>query len=516
MEAKARNFRLSLEAKVLLPFLVFLGLIPGFGVVLAVNAGLRPVYEQYRTPIAITLAGFLVSSGFVWLCVRRLTRMLRQLRTMAETVGRGDFSRRITHYSNDECGDLAEAFNWMTGDLQRSRLVLEKAAESLADTRERLVQTEKLSTVGQFVAGVAHELNNPLAVVIGFSELLLGKKPEEKFRSQLEIIGKSAQRCHRIVANLLSFSRVHRPERKAIRLNGTVDEVVELMAYNLRTSNIEVIKDLQPVLPPIVADQHQLQQVFVNIMGNARQAVEGFRPDGRIIVRTRASSGVVRVEIEDNGPGISPENKRRIFEPFFTTKPVGKGTGLGLSLVCDIIREHSGTISLASELGHGATFIIELPICADEVPASPAAVRAQFRRIRPAGSSGKAILVIDDEEWMRTLAREVLGDIGHAVDLAADGESALAAIERRNYDVIVCDWKMPKMSGVQLFERLQETRPQLLERVLFMSGEFIEPSFQEFLVRHERTCLPKPFPIEEFRDAVEKIMTVASSSAGRP
>jgi two-component system NtrC family sensor kinase len=515
MQAKARNFRLSIETKVLIPFLVFLGLIPGFAVALAIGAGFRPVYDRYRLPIALILVGFLLSTAFVWLCVRRLTGMLRELRTMAETVGRGDFSRRITDYANDESGDLAEAFNWMTGDLQRSRLVLEKAAESLADTRERLVQTEKLSTVGQFVAGVAHELNNPLAVVIGFSELLVSKKPEEKFRTQLEIIGKSAQRCHKIVANLLSFSRVHRPERKAIALNSTIDEVVELMAYDLRTSNIEVVKDLQAALPPIVADPHQLQQVFVNIMGNARQAVEAFRPDGRIILRTRANNGLVRVEIADNGPGITPENKRRIFDPFFTTKPVGKGTGLGLSLVCDIIKDHSGTIDLASEFGHGATFIIELPICADAVASSPSAVRAQVRRLRPAGTSGKTVLVIDDEEWMLTLARELLGDIGHTVELAADGETALAAIERRDFDAIVCDWKMPKMSGVQLFERLQDSRPHLTERVLFMSGEFIDPSFQEFLTRHERTCLPKPFPIEEFRDAVEKIITVAGSPVTR-
>jgi two-component system NtrC family sensor kinase len=339
-------------------------------------------------------------------------------------------------------------------------------------------------------------------------------KPDERIREQLEIIGKSADRCHKIVANLLSFSRVHRPERKVILINHTIDEVVELMAYDLRTSNIDVVKDLQPILPPIVADHHQLQQVFVNIMGNARQAVEAFRPDGRIILRTRASNGFVRVEIADNGPGITPENKRRIFDPFFTTKPVGKGTGLGLSLVSEIIRDHSGTIDLASEVGHGATFIIELPICAESVPAGPAAKREQHRRLRPPGTSGKFILVVDDEEWFLALARELLGAVGHAVEVAADGESALAAIEKRDFDVVVCDWKMPRMSGIQLYERLRESKPHLTERVLFMSGEFIDPSFQEFLARTERVCLPKPIPIEEFRDAVDKIMSVASQPAG--
>jgi len=513
MPTKRRSLRLSVEAKVLIPFLLLLGLLPGLAVAIVLDPSLRPLFDRYRPLIFVTVAGVVVSATVVWFFVRRLTRLLRQLRAMAETVGRGDFSRRIEDYSDDECGDLAEAFNWMTADLQRSRLGLEKAVESLADTRERLVQSEKLSSVGQFVAGVAHELNNPLAMVTGFSELLVEMKPDEKFRSHLEIIGKSAQRCHKIVKNLLSFSRIHRPERKMTLINNTVDEVVEFMAYDMKTSNIDVVTDLQTVLPPIIADQHQLQQVFVNILGNARQAVEGFRPDGRIILRTRAKDGFVRVEIQDNGPGITPENKRRIFDPFFTTKPVGKGTGLGLSLVCDIIREHSGTIDLASEVGLGATFIIELPICAESAPVAPAVARARNRRLRPAGTSGKVILVIDDEEWLLTLAREILGAIGHTVELAAEGEAALAALQKKDYDVIVCDWKMPRMNGVQFYERLVETKPHLTERVLFMSGEFIDASFQEFLARNEKACLPKPFPIEEFRDAVEKILMTSPGTS---
>ncbi len=512
MQAKKRNLRLGLETKVLIPFLLALGLLPGIAADLIVHSNLRFAYDRHWPLIAATVVAVLASAAVVWFFARRVTRLLRELRALTEIVGRGDFSRQIAYAGNDECGDLAEAFNWMTADLQKSRLPLLKAAESLADTRERMVQSEKLSTVGQFVAGVAHELNNPLAVVTGFSELLLEMKPDERMREQVEIIGKSAERCHKIVSNLLRFSRVHRPEKKVIRVNDTIDEVVELMAYDLRTSNIEVVKDFEAVLPPIIADHHQLQQVFVNLLGNARQAVEAFRPDGRIILRSRASDGRVRVEIADNGPGISPENKKRIFDPFFTTKPVGKGTGLGLSLVSEIVHDHSGTIELASELGHGATFIIELPICAESVPAGPVAKRAQQRRLQPPGTSGKFVLVIDDEEWFLTLARELLGAVGHAVELAVSGEAALAAVERRDYDVLVCDWKMPRMNGIEWYERLLESKPHLAERVLFMSGEFIDPSFQEFLRRTERACLPKPLPIEEFRDAVDKILTVAGNN----
>jgi two-component system NtrC family sensor kinase len=515
MQTKRRPLRLSIATKVLLPFLLFLGLIPAMVVVIAGNQGLRALSDRHRTTLAVIVAVVLVSAVVVWILARRLSRLLRQLREMADAIGRGDFSRRISRYANDEAGDLAESLNRMAEDLKKSRLVLEKAAESLADTRERLIQSEKLSAIGQFVAGVAHELNNPLAVVIGFSDLLVEREGDETIRGHLEMIGKSAHRCHKIVANLLSFARENPPERKVTGINFTIEEVIELMAYDLRTSNIDLIKDFQAALPPIMADPHQLQQVFVNLVGNARQALEAFRPDGRIIVRTRTKDGFVRVEIADNGPGITPENIRRIFEPFFTTKPVGKGTGLGLSLVFGIIQEHAGRISVESEVGQGATFVIELPITAEAAQLGHEPVRATARALRPAGSSGKMILVVDDEEWILALARELLWAIGHGVETALDGEAALAATQRRNFDAIVCDWKMPGMNGVQFYERLVAAKPPMAQRVLFMSGEVIDPSFQEFLRRREKACIAKPFPVEEFRDAVEKILALEEGRAGR-
>lgn len=515
MQTNRPNLRLGVETKILIPFLVFFGLVPAIVVAIVSNPGLRSLIDRPRTLITLTVAAILVSAVIVWCFARRLTRMLRQLRDMAESVGSGDFSRRITGYSNDECGDLVEAFNRMTANLQNSRIKLEKAAESLENTQAQLIQSEKLSAVGQLVAGVAHELNNPLTIVIGFSDLLAEAEVDEGIRSRLEMIAKSAHRCHKIVENLLGFARQQPSERTLTRINVTIDEVIELMTYDLRTSNIDVIKDFQAGLPSIMADPHQLQQVFVNIVGNARQAIAAFRPDGRIIVRTRAKEGFVRVEVADNGPGITPENIRRIFDPFFTTKPVGKGTGLGLSLVFGIIQEHGGRINVESEVGRGAIFIVELPITSEPARSGREAARGPSRPLRPAGSSGKAILVVDDEEWILNLAREILGAIGHSVETAQDGEAALAAIQRRNFDVIVCDWKMPGMNGVQFYERLLEAKPQLAERVLFMSGDVIDQSFQEFLGRCEKTCLAKPFSIEEFRDAVEKIMSMAWNRASQ-
>jgi two-component system NtrC family sensor kinase len=352
---------------------------------------------------------------------------------------------------------------------------------------------------------VAHELNNPLTAMIGFSDLLSETSEDEKIRPHLEIIAKSAHRCHKIVHNLLSFARQHAPERKLTGVNGTIDEVLEIMIYDLRTSNIKIVRDFAPRLPPIMADPHQLQQVFVNIVGNARQAIQAFRPDGMITVRTREEGGWIRIELIDNGPGIKPENLSRVFDPFFTTKAVGKGTGLGLSLVYGIVKEHGGRIRVESALGNGATFVIELPVAAGEASLE-AGADAQHHRPWASASSGKSVLVVDDEEWILVLARELLNGDGHAVETAKSGEEAAEALRRQKFDVVICDWKMPGMNGMQLFEHLEATDPTAAERVLFMSGDVINDTFQEFLNLHRKTCLPKPFPIEEFREAVAKML----------
>jgi len=484
----------------------------GFQYVLlsSIEESLQALTETQRTLLGVSLIGILLSAAVVWFFVRRIIRPLRELRDTAEAVGQGDFSRKVRRFSNDECGDLADAFNQMTSNLQGSRAELEKAVEILKATQAQLIQSEKLSAVGQFVAGVAHELNNPLAAVIGFSDLLCQTGADEKVRPHLELIAKSAHRCHKIVQNLLGFARQHAPERSLVQINGTIDEVLEIMAYEFRTSNITIVREFQDNLPVIMADPHQLQQVFVNILGNARQAIEAFRSDGRIVVRTGAEGKFVRVEFTDNGPGIRPENLAKIFDPFFTTKPVGKGTGLGLSLSYGMINEHGGNIRARSELGSGATFVIELPI-ATGVPAARGRELSRPVPMRPkaSGPSGKKVLVVDDEEWILALARELLANDGHEVETVLGGEQAVAALRRRKFDVVVCDWKMPGLNGIQFYEHLLATDPAMAERVIFMSGDIINDTFQEFLRRHEKTCLPKPFPIEDFQNAVAAMLASA-------
>lgn len=466
---------------------------------------LQALRDTRQAIFIVSAVGIVLGGVVVWFFVRRVVEPLEKLRDSVEAVGRGDLSHRVEINTNDECGDLALVFNRMVGNLQTSRAELEKTLTTLRATQTQLVQSEKLSGIGEFVAGVAHELNNPLTTVMGFSEMLHKSSTDERQKHQLDMVHKSARRCHKIVQNLLSFARQRQPERKAVDVNKLLQTSAEFLDYQMRTSNVELLFTLAPDLPTTLADPHQLQQVFINILNNARQAIEAHQPSGIIRISTALDDGVIRVVMHDNGPGIAPENVTKIFNPFFTTKEVGKGTGLGLSLCYGIIREHGGQIDVQSEPGDGAEFIIELP--ANGAQAVAANDTKFFAKAdEGAFGNGRRVLVVDDEEGILEMLSELLSQLGFKVDTANNGESALQRSSANRYEAVFCDWKMPGLSGQQVYERMRVAEPATAERMIFVTGDVASENTRNFFDTERRPFVAKPFTIRELRDALRGVL----------
>jgi signal transduction histidine kinase len=463
---------------------------------------LRGYHSTQETLVVVSSLGILLGTVVVWFLVRRVTQPLRALSQSAEAVGKGDFDQKVEVITNDECGELAAAFNQMTENLKRSREQLESTVETLKTTQAQLIQSEKLSGIGEFVAGVAHELNNPLTSVMGFSELLQRADTDPQHKRYLDMVHKSALRCQKIVQNLLSFARRHKPERKLSNINELVEGAVEILQYQMRTSNIEVVTRLDPHLPKAMVDPHQLQQVFLNIINNARQAIEASQPRGCVRINSEATSQSVRVTFQDNGPGIPEANLSKVFDPFFTTKDAGKGTGLGLSLCYGIVKDHGGTINVRSRPGEGASFSVELPLAPHTAEIAKEAQSGNELPLSAHEGAGKKVLVIDDEDAILQMVRETLSVHGYEVDVARDGESALNRLRQTPYDLTLCDWKMPGLNGEQVYERVRASNPALAERMIFFTGDVINEKTQAFLQERKKVCLTKPFSLSEFRTAV--------------
>jgi len=242
-----------------------------------------------------------------------------------------------------------------------------RAQEEKQKMEEQLRVAGRLAAVGELAAGVAHELNNPLAAVQAFAQLLVDRDDlDETIKSDVETIYEEIQRATRITNNLLSFAGRHKPEKRLISINDVLERSLELHSYLMRINNIEVVKKLDPGLPKTMADFHQIQQVFVNIINNAEQAMTEANGKGKLLVKAETLGETIRTTFTDDGPGIPKENLNRVFDPFFTTKGGGKGTGLGLSISFSLVKEHAGHLYIESKLGEGATFIVEIPIVSED------------------------------------------------------------------------------------------------------------------------------------------------------
>jgi PAS domain S-box-containing protein len=390
---------------------------------------------------------------------------------------------------------------------------------------EQLIQAEKLAAMGQMLAGVAHELNNPLTAILGVTELLRERTgTDESTKRQLELTHRQARRAARIVQNLLEFSRPASPQKKSLNVNNLLERTLQLHEHSLRRNNIEVNLHLPADLPAVIGDANQLIQVLLNLVTNAEQAIREVRDSGRIQIRAARNSNQVSVTVQDDGVGIRPEAFPRIFDPFYTTKRPGGGTGLGLSICMSIIREHGGNIEAETLPAGGSAFTIYLPAASGPPPRSPSfspdtgvlspePVRTVADLLR-----GRAVLVLDDEESLRMLLQEGLSAHGLRVDCAATTEEALAHLGRSRYDVILCDLHLSSggyaVDGRESASRVLTAAGKQKPVLIYMTGDLIEnENAQGNTGRGGPLCLQKPFRISDVLDCLRDVLSDAPEAA---
>ncbi len=372
------------------------------------------------------------------------------------------------------------------------------------DLYHQLLQAEKMAALGQTISGVAHELNNPLATILTWAERLSQRPADENLRRGLNAILAESERAAKIVRNLLTFARKRHTTRTMVDLNQVVRETLALRSYEQRVTNISVIDALAGGLPQVFADAHQIQQVLLNLVINAEQAMLSANGRGTLVVRTwhDAERDVVLLEVNDDGPGVPEEVRPKVFDPFFTTKEVGKGTGLGLTVAYAIVEEHGGRIWIESPPGRGASFFVELPTSDAAVrQASPGAATGQ-RGVRP----GATVLVVEDEPALAAAVAEGLSDAGFSVDRAGDGEEALARVRDRDYNLIVCDLKMPRVDGMQFYRAIATTCPALTCRVIFVTGDVAGTDAERFLEETGCRWLAKPFRLGDLLRVAREVI----------
>ena len=382
---------------------------------------------------------------------------------------------------------------------------------------EQLIQAEKLAAMGQMLAGVAHELNNPLTAILGVTELLRERQGlEDTVKRQLDLTHRQARRAARIVQNLLEFSRPAAPQKNPLDVNGLIERTLQLHEHSLRRNNVEVDFQPQDGLPAVIGDANQLIQVFLNLITNAEHAIREIRETGRIQIRIAPVGSHISVTVQDDGVGIAPEAVQRIFDPFYTTKRPGGGTGLGLSICMSIIREHGGSIDVETLPAGGSAFSVFLPIaptapeplgalpCKDNALPSAEAI--------PAGSGplkGRSILVLDDEESIRMLLEEGLSAHGLVVDCAATAAEAMALAGRRSYHALLCDLNLSHggtatMDGREAARQILSAAGSSKPAVIFMTGDMVDTTESR---PGEPRRLQKPFRVSEVLAVLREIFS---------
>jgi len=384
-------------------------------------------------------------------------------------------------------------------------------AAELRRQREALLQSEKMAAFGKLLAGVSHELNNPLSILIVNAIMLQEEAAEATapaLASKAERIRVAAERCARIVRSFLAMARQQDIRKRPVDVAALMDGVLDLLAPGLRSDGIQLLRSVPSDVPPILGDADQLHQVLTNLVTNARQALEGQDAPRTLRIEVQAVSSLVEILVADNGPGIPADMWGRIFDPFFTTKPVGSGTGMGLAVSRGIAEAHGGSLDLATSSEPGACFVLRLPRATGE-DAAPDTPEPALAATPLAGS--RSALIIEDEVELANSLQRMLALLGFRCDLAATGREAQRLLSDRDYDVILCDLRIPELSGEDLYRWLAAHRRHLCGRMAFLTGDAMSPATNGFLDRSRRPVLEKPFMPQDVRRLVSELVSEPSN-----
>ncbi len=422
---------------------------------------------------------------------------------------------RLTPISEKDLHLLTAIADMIASALQREALHedLQDKLKALQDAQTQMIQSEKLAAIGQLVSGVAHELNNPLTSVVLYSQLMEQDIHDETMRKNVSKIISEAIRAGKIVRNLLDFARQQPIKQELVQINNILKSILDLLGYELNVHDIKFALELSPELPKVMADPHQLTQVFVNLIQNAWQAMSSAHGKGHLKIVTEMGESnylssdntrekMVRILIKDDGPGIPEEVMTRIFDPFFTTKPEGSGTGLGLSICHGIISEHKGHIWADSKVGTGATFIVELPVTQ--------AIEAQVEKDDPAGTpmatrEEARILILDDEINIQDVLAKALRRRGYVVDTANNGADGLLYLAKADYQLILCDIRMPGFNGLDFYKNIESMDPGLAKKIIFITGDTANKATQKFIEEHDVPYLTKPFELSDLLQVIHLV-----------
>ena len=414
----------------------------------------------------------------------------------------GISSRETREYTSNDENLLVAIGRQLATTIEKVRLYEEtcRAYEDLRHTQEQLLQSEKMSAVGQLIAGVAHELNNPLTAILGYAQLLETEGLQDRAADFVRKLFKQAQRTHRVVQNLLSFARQRKPQRQQVDICRVLDETLALRDYDLKVNDINVDRDVEAGVPAVTGDPHQLEQVFLNIINNAVDAMLELGRGGTLKVRVYAEDSHVHAEFHDSGPGITEPN--RIFDPFYTTKTVGKGTGLGLSICYGIVKEHGGDITARNRKEGGAVIEIRLPTAGQAAPGekdSPAPKRVVAIEGR--------ILLVEDEEAVLEFERDVLAGAGAQVVTLMSGDEAKARLTSEKFDAIIINGKMQaNWDAPEVYRWICENCPDMEKHLLFTFSSVAEQEIRTFLHDRNVPCLVKPFEVADLISQARRLL----------